>query len=218
MAGVYFTELLTRLTPAEKDQEHLDFLLYSRPSTPDRTAFLLGRSEEDPGPVLADSAGRLERAGAEVLALSCMTSHYYLADIRKTVGIPVLDGPLETARALKERGVERAGIMATEGSLYAGLFQKALEDCGISPVAPDEAHQKMVMEMIYGQAKAGKPLQEPMFFEVCGHLKDRGARAMILGCTELSFANKEGLIPENRKQEFVDSLETLARACIRECH
>ena len=45
MAGAYFMELLTSMTAARTDQEHIEAILYSRPAIPDRTAYLLGQSE-----------------------------------------------------------------------------------------------------------------------------------------------------------------------------
>ncbi|MGN1128458.1 MAG: aspartate racemase, partial [Candidatus Flemingiibacterium sp.] len=48
MATVYFYELLTSLTDAGCDQEHIDMVISSRATTPDRTAFILGESEVNP--------------------------------------------------------------------------------------------------------------------------------------------------------------------------
>ena len=48
MSTVYFYQMLTEHTPAQRDQDHLDIVISSRASTPDRTAYILGESEDDP--------------------------------------------------------------------------------------------------------------------------------------------------------------------------
>ena len=42
MATVYFYEMLTAHTKADTDQEHIDIIISSRATTPDRTAYILG--------------------------------------------------------------------------------------------------------------------------------------------------------------------------------
>ena len=217
MAGIYFTKLLTRLTPAAKDQEHIEFMLFSRPQTPDRTAFILGEGGEDPFPFLLDSANTLVRAGAEVLAITCMTSHYFYPQLVRQVSVPILHGIRETAALLKEKGIKSAGILATSGAVRSGIYQETFQEYGLESVLPDAQAQRLVMELIYGRAKAGKPLSGDELMALSDHLKSRGAEIAVLGCTELSLANDEGLIPEDRKEDFQDVLEALALACIRSC-
>ena len=78
MSSVYFYELLTAHTRAACDQEHINLLISSRADTPDRTAFILGRSADDPLPAMVEEAARLERAGVDLLAIPCNTAHALL--------------------------------------------------------------------------------------------------------------------------------------------
>ena len=66
MAGVCLCELIVLHTAAKRDQDHINFLLSSRADIPDRTAFIVGRSEESPLPALITEANRLTAAGADV--------------------------------------------------------------------------------------------------------------------------------------------------------
>ena len=77
MASAQFLELLTDRTDAATDQEHIEVFLYSRPQTPDRTAFLLGHSPDSPYPVLLDSGRKLEALGCGVLVMPCMTAYSF---------------------------------------------------------------------------------------------------------------------------------------------
>ena len=68
MASAYFLELLVRMTDAATDQEHLDVTLLCRPSIPDRTAAILGKSKDSPVPMMQAAAKELEQAGAAYIA------------------------------------------------------------------------------------------------------------------------------------------------------
>ena len=50
LASAYFYELVIKHTKASCDQDHIDMIISSRATTPDRTAFILGRSHDDPLP------------------------------------------------------------------------------------------------------------------------------------------------------------------------
>ena len=63
MATVYFYEMLTEHTLARKDQDHIDIIISSRATTPDRTAFVLGESDENPLPVMQSEAEKLIKSG-----------------------------------------------------------------------------------------------------------------------------------------------------------
>ena len=47
-ASCYLYQMITDHTPAQKDQDHIDIVISSRASTPDRTAFIVGKSKDDP--------------------------------------------------------------------------------------------------------------------------------------------------------------------------
>ena len=77
MATVYFMEMITEMTLAQKDQDHMEMLVVSDPKTPDRTAFILGESSDDPLPYINRSAETLEKMGADVIAIPCITAHCF---------------------------------------------------------------------------------------------------------------------------------------------
>ena len=60
MASVYFYEMVVNMTDAKTDQEHVDMIITNRATTPDRTAFIVGDSKEDPSEVLINDAKKLE--------------------------------------------------------------------------------------------------------------------------------------------------------------
>ena len=54
LATESFIRLVNRAVPTHTDQDFLDYVVFNDASVPDRTAFILGRSDDDPFPVLAD--------------------------------------------------------------------------------------------------------------------------------------------------------------------
>ena len=77
MATAYFYELVTAHTLAKRDQDHIDMVISSKATTPDRTAFILGRSQDDPFVVMEAEAKRLVTFGAQVIAIPGNTAHYF---------------------------------------------------------------------------------------------------------------------------------------------
>ncbi|MBQ6041004.1 MAG: amino acid racemase [Oscillospiraceae bacterium] len=213
MASAQFLELLTDKTDAATDQEHIEVFLYSRPQTPDRTAFLLGQSQDNPYPVLLDSGRMLESMGCRVLVMPCMTAYSFYPQLKDDFQATLVNPILETAAVLRARGVRKAGIMATDGTLQVGTFQQAFSGCGIEPIVPDRVHQAEVMSIIYDDVKSGRPADMERFHAVAHAMRAQGAECVILGCTELSVIRQTQKIGAG----FLDAMEVLAERAIEAC-
>lgn len=217
MATVYFMEMVTRLTRADADQQHIPMIVISDPTTPDRTAFILGKSDADPLPRMIENAKRLETAGAELLVMPCNTAHYFYDAICAAVGVPMLNIIRETVGYAKKRvpGLTKLGILATEGTLKAGSYQQACRDAGIEGVEPGSRDRRLLMRIIYDQVKAGKPVDSDCFMDLVDRMRAKGCQAVVLGCTELSVIGRDlRLGPEDG---VVDSMEVLAVRAIEAC-
>lgn len=213
MSSVYFYELVTELTAADKDQDHLDIIISSRASTPDRTDFILGRSEKSPLPVMCEEAGKLVAYGADVLALTCNTAHFFYEELQNSVPVKVLNIGSLAVEYIRELGVKKVGLLATSGTVKCGIYQQACSEKGIECVTPDESGQETVMKIIYEDIKSGKAANMRSFFAVSDGLKARGAELLILGCTELSLLKKQSQLDDS----FIDPLRILAERSIISC-
>lgn len=213
MATAYFMQLVIDMTEAKTDQEHIPMILYSKPQIPDRTRFLLGLSEESPLPPIVDCGQRLAADGAEVLAIPCITAHALHEQIQRLVPVPIIHAIRETAVYLKQEGIRRVGLEATDGTIRTRVFQQELEANGIQTIVPSELCQEMVMHMIYRNVKAGKRVDMNRFEQVETELHGNGAEVIILGCTELSMISRDERIGHG----YLDALEVLARASVLEC-
>lgn len=214
MSSVYFYEMLTEHTKASRDQEHIDIILSSRASTPDRTAFILGKSTEDPGEVLACDAQKLVNAGAEVIAMPCNTAHRFYDRIEESINVPFVNMVRETVKYCSSKGVGRIGVMATDGTILARSYDGWCEKYGIEVVTPCAASQEKVMSIIYDNIKKGLPADMEKFGSVAGELREKGCGIILLACTELSLIKRTGKLDGS---VFVDPMEVLAFRCIKEC-
>lgn len=213
MASAYFYESITEHTDASCDQEHIDLILSSRASTPDRTDFILGRSTDSPLPAMIEDARDLERFGARAIVIPCNTAHYFIDQVRASVTVPVPSIIRETARFVRLCGHKKAGILATEGTISAGAYQNALDAEGVAWEIPDAPSQAIVSRIIYEYIKRGLPCDPALLYEAARPLRESGCSAMILGCTELSVAAR-GI---RHDPLFIDSLEVLACRAILLC-
>lgn len=213
MASVYFYEMLVAHTAVTCDQEHIDLLISSRASTPDRTAFILGQSHNDPLPIMIEEAKRLSQAGATMLVLPCNTAHYFYDALAKACPIPLLHIVEETVAHCARRGMKRIGILATEGTVRSETYRRVCRNYGIEDIVPSEASQAIINTIIYDEIKCGKAPSMTAFASVAEELRGKGCETLVLGCTELSLLKRDGL-PDSG---YTDSLEVLADAAIRAC-
>ena len=213
MASAYFLELVTGMTEASRDQDHLEVILHSCPGIPDRTAHLQNPQMPSPLPLMTEIGNQLARMGAEKIAIPCMTAHSFLQQLQARIPVPILDAVTASVSLLADSGVRRAGILATDGSLQTGLFAEAMRKHGITPVVPSAREQENVMHIIYNNIKAGRPVEMDRFRSVSRELKRKGAEVILLGCTELSLLNKQ----ENLGPGYLDALEVLAHLAVTEC-
>jgi len=211
-ATVLFMRRLVELTDAPRDQDHVDLLVWQHGSIPDRSAFLLGHGES-PEPVLVADAVALERAGARFIAIPCNTAVVWVEQMRAAVSIEVLDTVAETVDAARRAvpGLQRLGVLATDGTLLAGTYAAAAAAAGIDLITPAPEVQREVMSIVYDGVKAGEPVPRERFDAVVDHLRDQGAEAVSLGCTELSVLHGELGVDDIT---IVDSIEALARRVV----
>ena len=178
-------------TAAEDDQHHIHLVVDSNTSIPDRTAAILSGGES-PVPEMVKSAVRLQAMGADFLIMPCNTAHYFCDQIRPFVEIPILHMIRETAMRLKEQGIRKAALLATNGTVRSGIYQGVMDEAGIELVYPSPDEQTFVMSLAYDWVKRGitdpKLLPGDRMRELSNDLVGRGAERIILGCTELPIA------------------------------
>jgi aspartate racemase len=206
-ATLVFLQQLQAFTPAKGDQDHIRVIADINPKVPDRNA-----PGSTAGAVLAEMAGALAGAGAEVLAIPCNTAHAYADLIQRASGLPLIDLIETGASAARDLGARRVGVLGTKGALR--LYREYLAAQAMGLVSLDAERQEAFMATIY--KIKGDDLGLGVRKEMAGYAADLiagGAEAVIAGCTEAPLV----MGPADVRVAFIDPGELLARRCVAVC-
>ncbi|MGP1569497.1 MAG: aspartate/glutamate racemase family protein [Eubacteriales bacterium] len=214
LATQNFYKILIERTYAQKDQDHIDTIIWGHATLPDRTtAINLGKTAELTRLFLNDIE-MLEKMGAATIVIPCNTAHIIVPELQKQTALRIINMIEETATKLASQNLhKKVAILATDGTIKTGLYQNALAKHNIQAYEPSENSQKIIMRMIYDGVKAGNPINFDKFKYVEDELKNEECSSAILACTELSC------IPELHiaTEFYIDAIEILADAAILEC-
>ncbi|MBR5515506.1 MAG: amino acid racemase [Clostridia bacterium] len=213
MSSAYFYEMITEHTKAECDQDHIDIVLSSSATTPDRTGYILGNTEDNPAPRMIEDAKKLVQFGCNVIAIPCNTAHYFYSELQENIDVPIINIIYETLKYCADNGAKCIGIMATDGTVKTETYQRMAQQFGIRCLVPSSENQQRVMDIIYGSVKKGKPVDMREFNKVSAQLRKMGADKIILGCTELSVIKRN----YNLDSFYIDALEVLCWRSILHC-
>lgn len=214
MATAYLMQLLTQMSDAGTDQEHMEIVVYSKPSIPDRTQYILGKSDRSPVPEMVLAGRKLVEFGADLIAVPCITAHYFHDELERQIGIPIINAITETVQCIEQEEIDRVGLMATDGTIQSGLFQKELKRHNIQSILPAADGQREIMHMIYEEVKAGRAVDPEHFRNVSDRLFSQGAQVILLGCTELSLIKRDFVLPAG----YLDVMDVLARKAVQCCN
>lgn len=206
-ATLEFLNQVHDFTPAKRDQDHIRILMDLNPKVPDRNAPGSGA-----GAVLAEMAGALAGAGAEVLAMPCNTAHAHADLIQRASGLPLIDLIETGASAARDSGARRVGVLGTKGALRLYREYLAAQAMGLVTLEPER--QDEFMATIY-KIKGGD-LGAGVRREMAGYAADLiagGAEALVAGCTEAPLA----MDASDVRAPFIDPGELLARRCVAVC-
>lgn len=187
-ATVLLMQKIIAATPALDDADHVPLIVDQNPQVPSRIRHLIEGTGEDPGPVLAAMARRLQGGGAEALAMPCNTAHHYAPAIRQAVDIPLIDMvALSVARAAAMTGAgATVGILASPAVRRTGLLDRALADAGLTAAfEPDDAAMLAAIRLVKAQG-ATTAAREALARASVG-LAARGAQVQMIACTEFSL-------------------------------
>lgn len=139
------------------------------------------------GRILAESAVRLETAGADVILLATNTMHKVSSQIDRAVSIPLLHIADAAASAAKAQGIATVGLLGTKFTMEQAFYRERLASHGITCVIPDPLDRDIIHRVIYEELCLGKveTTSRKEFVRIIGDLADDGAAGVVLGCTEI---------------------------------
>jgi aspartate racemase len=229
-AGLDLLQKILSQTDARRDQEFLPVACLSNPAPiPDRTAYLLGHTTVNPAGPISEQLRQLESIGATVAGIPCNTAHApaIIEPIRQELAARGsrlrLLHLIEAVGQLLIRhypGVTTVGVLSTLGTAEAGVYPHTLAPMGFSVMAPDwsliEARiQPAIYDPQFGIKAHGQatPRARSYLQEGVDTLREQGAEAIILGCTELPLVLDT---TTSASPPLIDSTLALARALIRD--
>ena len=211
-ATAYFLQRLVDRTQATCDQEHIRSLAFNDTAIPDRTAFLLGETDQSPIDIFVKDGQLLQTCGCDLLALPCNTAHCFFDEVQERLHTPIVHMVRETVGHVRDEGFRQAGVLATLGTVTSGVYAAECERAGVTCVYPDVSVQQMVNRTIFDDVKAGRVVEPALLAVFAQAMANQGCDCVVLGCTELSFAF--GKTPVRTAIPVIDALDVLADCII----
>lgn len=145
------------------------------------------------GQTLGDVAHSLEKAGADFIVICTNTMHKVIGDIQEKITIPILHIADATAYQIKEQGISSVGLLGTRYTMEQDFYKLRLESKGIKVIIPNDNEREIVNKVIYEELCLGKVQQtsRDYYRKVIQGLIETGAKAIVLGCTEIGLLIKQ---------------------------
>jgi len=209
-------EFITRIiskTPANCDQDHIPFVLWNEPRIPDRSTSMQSGNDL-PLPWLQEGIKGLKHAGCDRIVIPCNSAHFWYSQLSK-LGVPILHIVDSVAEELKSLNLsdKKIGILGTQGTIESGLYQYHLNRLGWECIVPCKEEMVGLVTPAINLIKANKFREPQMLLMRAMHsLIDRGAEAIVLGCTELPLvirlSSEEGI-------PIVNSIDSLVNIVVK---
>ena len=141
------------------------------------------------GRLLAADARAVQAAGADFLLLCTNTMHTVADQLVAAIGIPFLHIGDSTAEGVLAAGITRVGLLGTGYTMAQPFLRERLEAAGLDVLVPEESDRDLVHRVIYDELVLGVVREESRqaYRAVVDRLLERGARGVILGCTEIEL-------------------------------
>ena len=141
------------------------------------------------GEILARAACTLEQAGADAVLLATNTMHKVAAPIQAAIGVPFLHILDSVAERIRARGIRTVGLLGTRFTMQDAFYREGLAERGIQAIVPDECAQAEIHRIIFDELCTGQIREDSKrrYLNAIATLAERGAQAVILGCTEIGL-------------------------------
>lgn len=142
--------------------------------------------------ILTKAAKNLEQSGADVIVICTNTMHKIVPQMEKELTIPILHIAEATADSLLRQGIQKVALLGTKYTMTQDFYKDVLTQKGLETLVPNAADIELVNDVIYQELCLGLVLEESrtQYQRIIQELKDRGAEAVILGCTEIGLLIK----------------------------
>lgn len=139
--------------------------------------------------ILARAARTLEHAGAELLLICTNTMHLLIDEVQAAVEAPVLHIGDTAAEAVTAAGIDRIALLGTAFTMEKPFYRERIAQHGIEVLVPDEEDRGFIHRAIFDELALGvvDDRTRERFAGIIDGLVARGAKGVILGCTEIEL-------------------------------
>ena len=193
---------------AKYDADFPEIIIVSKP-IPDVVERV--ENEEQTVSLLNEGIAQLATAGADFAIIACNTVQRFLPKLRAASSIPILGIAEEVAKLMSFKTV---GLLATEATMNARLFDNALEQKNVTLIKPTKEQQTMITKIILNILNGKKTDgDKTTLLLIIDSLKLDGAEAVILGCTDLPLLISQ----EDVSVPLIDTIKVNAEAAVNYC-
>ncbi len=150
---------------------------------------------------------KLENAGAEIIAVPCNTVQVFYDKMQKSTKVPILNIIVETLCSIQKEGFETAGLLCTETTSKAWLYQKFGKSKNIKIRLPE--NQEEINEIIRNVLEGKKVESDKEKLKAI--ISSLDADCVILGCTDLPVIISQA----DTETRLFDSIKELAKATVQ---
>nr|WP_209982166.1 aspartate/glutamate racemase family protein [Azospirillum picis] len=168
---------------------------------------------DDATALMIEAAQRLERGGADFVVICTNTMHRMAGQVQAAIGLPLLHIADPTADRIRAAGLRRVGLLGTAFTMEQDFYKgRLVERHGLEVLVPGEEDRAVVHRVIYDELVQGRveEASRQAYREVIARLVERGAEAVILGCTEIMLLVR----PEDSPVPLYDTTTIHAEAAV----
>lgn len=140
--------------------------------------------------ILLHGARRIESGGADFLLICTNTMHRVAGRVESGIGIPLLHIADATGQQIRTQGFNKVALLGTRFTMEQAFYRGRLEErFDLEVLVPGETERETVHRVIYDELCLGSvhEASRERFADIIRGLADRGAEAVILGCTEIAL-------------------------------
>lgn len=156
---------------------------------------------------------QIEAGGADFLLICTNTMHKIADRIQGAVQIPLLHVADATANKIKSEKKSKIGLLGTRVTMTEAFYKGRLIDThGLEVIIPSEEDMDIVDRVIFGELCKGIIREESRkdYQRIINRMQDRGAEAVILGCTEICML----ISPEDVNIQLFNTTDIHAEAAV----
>jgi len=140
--------------------------------------------------ILSNAAKKIEMAGADAVLICTNTMHKVATNVSDQINIPLLHIADATADELVKLGVKKVGLLGTTFTMEQDFYKGRLIDrYGLDVITPNKDDRHIIHDVIYNELCLGQTKDDSKieYLRIIDQLKEQGAEAVILGCTEIGL-------------------------------